>query len=670
MYHSPSLIYSPLAPDADQDPALLADAQVNSQAVSGWEWLADAKNAVFYNVYLRYVLATWFSIGKISQAAGQVDLGVQNFLDQYDPDNRVLNEALELSLVANNGYINLLIRAAKLFEYVLLPQVHCVKAIPTAFHLDCSAKKMYESPPDGAVPEAVGLSAKAQTGLNRLVDVLKTEHAQDELRLDWSAKKLYRIGGEGLALNEQQQAMVDQLAEQMAAEIAATYNPNYCHSGYLIDLSSHNLYRLTAEGKSLTAMVLEPTGQNLLQKLAQELKSFAPDWGQEKTIKTVTYALRGRHFQQLLSALNHQQRVHENWVWQAQLAYQLCYRMCQLSLLFSMMSAYLSGVTLAKFVYEKTPPTWQNAAGVNVMVCAAVAYLSFNLQSMEASITNFCQSLHDGLTTGDYGIPVKTMRYTLATTIWGVLAGAGMAYFSAAKAVDVLQLNTNLPKGFEWAPNVIIYGNVVVSLFPSVFNFMAGCYAQFKKLLGEDMAGGHFHTVSPSSFAASLFIAQLCLDSLANTAGAFLGVDNLVHKLLAKILEACGVAYSPNVMFGIVLTLNLIASLSNTFLSFGMTMIGSNRAFQNLNTCCEKERDPLDLLESGEYPINLPLLVDDVNDTLPKQPAAPATSHENALPTTAVPIVRHSARRPSVVNSVGSPTDRVLQSNVLFATSH
>lgn len=281
-------------------------------------------------------------------------------------------------------------------------------------------------------------------------------------------------------------------------------------------------------------------------------------------------------------ALDHETRPDTQWLWQSNSIYYAFYFMCSFSTIFSSMTAYLSSITLTNLFHPSLPEIAKIIIGSYVVTCCTVAYVTFNLAMMQKSVTNFCQSLNDGLTTGDFGIPVKAMNRTILYSIPGIAAGAGMAYFTTTRSVHIFPGIKTAPK---WLKIMIVFTNVVVSIFPSIFNFSSGCFTLLKKTYPEKTTLAILEATPqpPSTLAEYIAKILIFIDSASNALGGFIGTRDL--------LELMNTTHNPTISL-IVLITSIVIAMSNVFLNYGMSKNGSETMIHWMNACCHSNAHP------------------------------------------------------------------------------
>lgn len=337
---------------------------------------------------------------------------------------------------------------------------------------------------------------------------------------------------------------------------------------YVIDAGTQQLYKVDLEPSKRNLVSLSAVGTTKLKALCSRIqKELLVAAMTDSEPFLVSNAFNADYHSQLSDMLRHHS-FPEDWQWPAKRAFDFLYTFCAISTFFAGMAAYLSGVTLAQQLDHKMANGYLIAMGGYVACCAVLAYVSFNLDAMRRSVTRFCTSLNNGLYKGSYGIPVRVMQLTVAMTTLGIFASAGMAYFAAKNSVAIAPWIKNWRKQEqEW----LIFGNVGVSFFPSIFNFAAGCYSQ---LLNASQARRAAHRTRITG--VSLAIAFLVLvDSVANCFGTFIGTRDLLETLFNSRKSD----FNSQVILGI----TIIASSSNAFLNFGMTMTGTEDTFKKWN---------------------------------------------------------------------------------------
>jgi hypothetical protein len=160
---------------------------------------------------------------------------------------------------------------------------------------------------------------------------------------------------------------------------------------------------------------------------------------------------------------------------------------------------------------------------------------------------------------------------TVAMTIFGVFASAGMAYFTAKNSVEIVPWIKNWrARSKQW----LIFSNVGVSFFQSIFNFAAGCYNQ---LLNASQARSAAHPTPITGVTVAIAILVL-IDSVANCFGTFIGTRDLLEVMFNHRKSA----FNSQIILGV----TIIAASSNAFLNFGMTMTGTEDTFKKWNEYC------------------------------------------------------------------------------------
>lgn len=348
---------------------------------------------------------------------------------------------------------------------------------------------------------------------------------------------------------------------------------------YIIDQANYTLHYVDIDTHRHRKIHLRDAGQRQLTQLVQKVVDDQNFASSERTIREISQYFSADSYDQFYE-INKKRELPPNWEWTTKLLYTFLYGGCAISTVFSGATAYLSGVTLAKACYSKLPKNVALFIGSYVALCAIIAYISFNVKTMRGHVKNTCDSFNSGMYLGNFNIPVRAMRWTLVTTSLGVLASAGMAYFSMKNAVKVLPWVKDLP---ENAQETLIYINVIISFFPSIFNFAAGCYTQLKKVIPEKAEENISIYQHLSPFSRQLNCATLALtfciliDSTANSFGTFLGTEELLEKFFNPHESATNSQ--------VLLAITLLITTSNIFLNFGMTMTGTEEAFQVCNQC-------------------------------------------------------------------------------------
>lgn len=340
---------------------------------------------------------------------------------------------------------------------------------------------------------------------------------------------------------------------------------------YVLDARTRQLYKVDIEPSKRNVVSLSTAGKAKLGDLFDCIqRELLDDTLGVRQPWPVSQAFNAQHHSQLSAILRHHS-FPEDWQWPAKTTFGVLYTFCAVSTFFAGMAAYLSGVTLARQADANLANAYLVAMGAYVACCAVMAYLSFNLEAMRRFVTRFCTSLNNGLYNGDYGIPVNVMQWTVAMTFLGVFASAGMAYFVAKNSTAIFPW---IKSWSDQEKDLLIASNVVVSFFPSIFNFSAGCYSQ---LLNASQTHGEVHPTGIT--AVTLAIATLVLiDSVANCFGTFIGTRDLLEILFNGKKSA----FSSQIILGI----TIIASSSNAFLNFGMTMTGTEDTFKKWNDYC------------------------------------------------------------------------------------
>ena len=444
---------------------------------------------IYYNHTLRYPLATFYSIGKLFQAAGQDTLGILRLFAYLKSTDAPTNDSLLAILVSINFLINLSTRANKIFEYCLLPTVYWISNINTI------------SKDDGI-------------------------------------------------------------------------------TGYIIDGKTDALYHMRINLDDPKLINLADTGERQLIEFKTTVLSKRPTLIEEQNIFEISQHFTAEEYSKFNKIIK-KRDLPSNWNMPTKLLYFFLYSGCAISTVFSGMTAYLSGVTLGKACYSKLSSDWEIVIGSYVALCAILAYVSFNLKTMRKSVTDTCQSFNDGISGKGYGIPVRAMQWTILTTFCGVFASFGMAYFSMSNAVTVLPWIKTLP--IEWQ-NAIIYTNVVISFFPSVFNFASGCYTQIKNITPKNTDENIDFSQHALSFFGRLTWVTLLLsfmiliDSTSNSFGTFLGTN----ELLEKFFNPQDSQETSEILLGV----TILITASNIFLNFGMIMTGTEETFQKCNNWC------------------------------------------------------------------------------------
>lgn len=340
---------------------------------------------------------------------------------------------------------------------------------------------------------------------------------------------------------------------------------------YVLDARTQRLYKVDIEPSKRNEVSLSAAGKALLNALFDRIQTelLESDLGVRPWL--VSEAFNAQYHSQLSDILRHHS-FPEDWQWPAKRTFDVLYIFCAISTFFAGMAAYLSGVTLAQLINVKINAKLGNgylvAMGTYVAVCAVMAYLSFNLDTMRRFVTRFCSSLNEGLHKGDYGIPVRVMQWTVAMTFLGVFASAGMAYFVAKNSTAIF------PWVKHWSnqeKDILIFSNVVVSFFPSIFNFASGCYSQ---LLNASKTHGAAHPTRITAVTGAIGTSVL-IDSIANCFGTFIGTRDLLEVLFNG-------QKSPFIS-QIILGVAIIAASSNAFLNYGMTMTGTEDTFKKWN---------------------------------------------------------------------------------------
>lgn len=638
----PKLKYGPVAQAEDTSLLNGNASHVNGDAPGGcdpWQIILDTYTAldrfvvaVYYDYHVRYAVSCGFGVGKVAQAAGQVLFGLIKMLDNYGIHDPRLCLTIEISFTAINAIINASTRVSPIFATNLPANAYFAEDLKVQDH---KYQLLAMTP---SVSGSVGKLAK---------DPDAPKDTPFQVYIGFEATRLnYRATGMeavsyltyddiGVPVGTSFNTLQDFESYRFAflkkiyfkghiPKLSFSSEPLNAYTGdlylddpntYIFDDKTATLYQIIAVGKAYGVVPCDfnHKGAEKFTTLLQELVAQHGDLENPQKITPLSnYGAPDTQFLRSFATVLANIESEKHFSLSTQIFYFIGNKACQLSSVFSAMTAYLSGVTLIQYLLPNLTDAELEVAGSLVALCAFVAYLNFNLPKMYGGVKAFSQ----GLEQFRWGCPSTAVTATLCGTSLGVAAGAGMAFFATKHSVEIFPLTRALPDNVKFA---IVMTNVVNSIFPSTFGFSFSCYSLMTKLFPPEnpffINQAAAKPAASMAAATALMACLVLLDSLSNAAGSFLGVEELIETYLFKMATA-------------VLIAALCICASNTFLNFGFAITGTNKAvgklakgFEAVSDCCAREdtvddqgiRDPL-LLDQ-----TVPQGIGDVTGTPPSQ---------------------------------------------------
>ncbi len=577
--------------DSDVNQALLAQDRPKTDFS-----IAQIPNYVYYNAYLRYALACTFVVGKIIQAAGQNIIGVTKSLAMVPGINPWSVTVITALLTLINVGVNLSTRAHSIFKGLALNQIYLVENLNTDF-IDKVPKGSYVvvSSEPGALYKknndtemlSLGLSKVGESTFFAFREKLDT-YFREKTYPD--SQSPYLITYELASHIPDALALFSQTLNNQSQENA--YESNSAWSTFVF------CYSICCVSTVFAALNAYLSGVTLVD-------NFFPETPEKEQIPVGFFVL-------ICSTMSY-------------LFFNLAKMYTNVSVFCDGIDAGLSSNFDLILVADQSEIPKDAARGkVYISDLSAVenaqksfAYLTYGmkewgnisqeqLKNCGNAVDSWRMENFNTLTVKEqiariivadghspyqgYGINMTAMWLTLAASLFGIIAGCGMAYLMMINGEEKIPLLKDAPPSWK---NFLALFNVGVSIFPSFFNFAFSAYDLFAKRNPEkqwvipqdgtnsDKVNSNKSALSVKTEAVSWVISKghtmagfILTDAISNSFGGLMGMLLLVDNYLAPRTLA-------QVVFAdILVTLSFI---DNVIMSFTFALTGSKDVIDSLN---------------------------------------------------------------------------------------